>query len=145
MDKQSAENARRLGVTQENASKTTHSSAQLRPTPPDDVLREVTPIAPERRLKESGKHGLEWEGAVARAIKDQKPQGKWNRKQDLDYAGKVAATLQPNEDGIFALLSDSIALVYYPDGSASIATHMYVRNNGHGTFHAYPLRRTNND
>jgi len=87
-------------------------------------------------------HGVNWtkENAVKRAIDLDLPQGKWGNKADLDYAGKKAANLNP-EDGLidFPINPNHQCIVYYKNGTTSIPDKIRVRNNGNGSFHGFPI------
>jgi hypothetical protein len=50
-----------------------------------------------------------------------------------------AATLKAGEGGYFELPAGHKSKVHLPDGSTVPATHIWVRNNGTGTFHVHPL------
>lgn len=69
-----------------------------------------------------------------------KPEKKYmGSLDDLAFAGEKAATLKPRESGYFELPSGHSSKVHLPNGSVVDATHIWVRNNGSGTFHGYPL------
>ncbi|MEN7547374.1 hypothetical protein AAG747_05620 [Rapidithrix thailandica] len=100
-------------------------------------------LKPERGYLRGKAHGINWQksDAIKRASKPPyRPQGKWRNKKDLEYAGKQAATLSP-EDGFkdFPINPDHKSIVYYKDGSESIPDMIRVRNNGNGTFHGFPI------
>ncbi|QDX92976.1 hypothetical protein EEL30_12055 [Brevibacillus laterosporus] len=96
------------------------------------------PVRPEAAVTGSKKHGVKWKEGPARAKNEGKPQGQWN-KADLDYATEKANTLKPGESGYFDLPKGSKSIVYMPDGTTASATKMWVRNNGTGTWHGYPM------
>ncbi|WP_281635418.1 RHS repeat-associated core domain-containing protein [Flavobacterium marginilacus] len=100
--------------------------------------KEPAPLKPEAKYNGSKKHGVSWKEGLATAKKTNLPQGQWS-KSDLDFAGKKAATLKSGEGGYFELPSGSTSTVNMPDGSVKKATDIWVRNNGTGTFHGYPL------
>lgn len=52
----------------------------------------------------------------------------------------MANTLKPGESAYFNLPEDSKTIVHMPDGSTQPATQMWIRNNGTGTWHGYPMR-----
>jgi hypothetical protein len=56
------------------------------------------------------------------------------------YAAKKAATLKSGEGGWFDLPDGSKSIVYNPDGTTVNATRIWVRNNGTGTLHGYPVQ-----
>ncbi|UKS27375.1 hypothetical protein LOZ80_00005 [Paenibacillus sp. HWE-109] len=95
-------------------------------------------VRPEAAVTGSKKHGVSWKEGPARAINEGKPQGQWN-KEDLDYATTMANTLKSGESGYFDLPTGSKSIVYMPDGTTTPATKMWVRNNGTGTWHGYPM------
>jgi RHS repeat-associated protein len=94
-------------------------------------------LRPEANLTGSGKHGVKWKEALARASKEQAPQGQWSAK-DLEYATEKVSGLGPREKGWFDLPSDSTSVVVRPDGTTVRATRFWARNNGTGTWHGYP-------
>ncbi|MBL7997879.1 MAG: hypothetical protein JNL32_04490 [Candidatus Kapabacteria bacterium] len=98
-----------------------------------------TTLKPEAKYLKRGKHGLKWDEGSALAKSTGKPQGQWGSKADLDFAGNKAATLNAGEGAYFELPSGHSSIVHMPDGTTKNATHMWVRNNGTGTFHGYPL------
>ena len=81
---------------------------------------------------------MNWTEGPARAIKEGKPQGQW-AASDLDYATEMAGTLKPKESAIFDLPEGAQSVVYMPDGTVQQATRMWIRNNGTGTWHGYPM------
>jgi RHS repeat-associated protein len=95
-------------------------------------------VKPEAAVNGSKKHGVNWKEGPARAKNEGKPQGQWN-KADLDYATEKANTLKPGENGYFDLPSGSKSIIHLPDGTTVPATKMWVRNNGTGTWHGYPM------
>ncbi len=95
------------------------------------------PLKPEAKYLGSKKHGVNWKEGAATAKSLNSPEGQWS-KADLDFAAKKAATLKPGETGTFELPAGSTSKVYMPDGSVVPATHIWIRNNGTGTFHGYP-------
>jgi RHS repeat-associated protein len=95
------------------------------------------PLRPEKIYTGSKKHGIKWKEGPATAKSLGKPQGQWSQA-DLDCAGQMAATLKPGEGATFPLPEGSTSVVHLPDGSTVPATHIWVRNNGTGTFHGYP-------
>ncbi len=60
-------------------------------------------------------------------------------KSDLEFAGKQAATLKPREGQFFDLPKGSTSVIHMPDGTTKTASRIWVRNNGSGIFHGYPL------
>jgi hypothetical protein len=82
---------------------------------------------------------VNWKEGQARAIKEGKPQGKWD-KTDLDFATEKANTLEPGQSGYFDLPEGSKSIVHMPDGTVVPATKIWIRNNGTGTWHGYPMR-----
>jgi hypothetical protein len=98
------------------------------------------PLKPEAKYLGSKKHGINWKEGPATAKSANTPQGQWSKK-DLDFAAQKAATLKPGENGTFKLPNGSTSKVYMPDGSVVPATHIWIRNNGTGTFHGYPLAK----
>ncbi|MDB5105332.1 MAG: hypothetical protein JWP91_3021 [Fibrobacteres bacterium] len=96
-------------------------------------------LKPEAKYLGSKKHGIEWKEGPATANKTGIPQGQWGSKADLAHAGEQAATLKPGEGATFSLPPGSSSVVHLPDGSTVPATQMWVRNNGTGTFHGYPM------
>lgn len=95
-------------------------------------------LKPEAKYLKTGKHGINWKEGPALAKKGT-PQGQWGSKADLDFAGSKASTLKAGEGGYFELPSGHTSKVHMPDGTTMPATHIWVRNNGTGTFHGYPL------
>lgn len=67
------------------------------------------------------------------------PHGKWGNKVDLNYAGKLANTLEPSGFKDFPINVDSKSRVFHPGIDPDVATphpatHYRVRNNGDGNF-----------
>ena len=96
-------------------------------------------VKPEAAVTGSKKHGINWKEGPARAKATGNPQGQW-AKSDLDYATKMANTLKPGESAYFNLPEGFKSIVHMPDGSTQPATQMWIRNNGTGTWHGYPMR-----
>ena len=95
-------------------------------------------VKPESAVKGSKKHGVKWKEGPARAKATGTPQGQWS-ESDLDYATEKANTLKPGENGYFDLPEGSKSVVHMPDGTTQPATRMWIRNNGTGTWHGYPM------
>jgi RHS repeat-associated protein len=96
------------------------------------------PLRPEKIYTGSKKHGVNWTEGSATAKATGKPQGQW-AKGDLDFAGDMAGQLGKRQGDTFRLPTGSKSLVHTPDGGTMPATHIWVRNNGNGTFHGYPF------
>ncbi|SFF40269.1 intein C-terminal splicing region/intein N-terminal splicing region/RHS repeat-associated core domain-containing protein [Paenibacillus algorifonticola] len=94
-------------------------------------------LRPEAKYLKSGKHGVKWTEGPATAKSTGKPQGQWS-KEDLEFAGTKASTLEKGQGAWFDLPPGSTSVVHMPDGTTVPATRMWVRNNGTGTFHGYP-------
>ena len=94
-------------------------------------------LRPEKIYAGSKKHGINWTEGPATAKSLGKPQGQWSQA-DSDYGGQMASALKPGEGASFALPEGSTSVVHLPGGSTVPATHIWVRNNGTGTFHGYP-------
>jgi RHS repeat-associated protein len=95
-------------------------------------------VKPESAVSGSKKHGVNWKEGPARAKATGNPQGQW-AKSDLAYATKMANTLKPGESAYFELPKGAQSVVHMPDGTTQIATRMWIRNNGTGTWHGYPM------
>lgn len=95
-------------------------------------------LKPEAKYLKSGKHGINWKEGSSLANKG-KPQGQWGSKADLDFAGSKASTLKAGEGSYFELPAGHTSKVHMPNGTTMPATHIWIRNNGTGTFHGYPL------
>ena len=95
-------------------------------------------VKPEAAVTGSKKHGVEWKEGPARAKATGNSQGQW-AKSDLDYATQMANTLQPGDSGYFDLPEGSQSIVHMPDGTTQQATRMWIRNNGTGMWHGYPM------
>lgn len=95
-------------------------------------------VKPEAAVTGSKKHGVNWKEGPARANATGKPQGKWD-EADIPYATEKANTLQPGESAYFELPKGSLSIVYMPDGTVKNATKIWIRNNGTGTWHGYPM------
>ena len=95
-------------------------------------------VKPEAAVQGSKKHGVNWNEGPARANSTGKPQGQW-AKSDLDYATEMANTLPPGESGYFNLPEGAESIVHMPDGTTIPATRAWIRNNGTGTWHGYPM------
>lgn len=92
---------------------------------------------PEAAVMGSKKHGVDWKEGPARAIKENKPQGQW-ALSDIDYATKMANTLEAGRGGYFDLPKGSTSIVHMPDGTTVNATRFWIKNNG-VTWHGYPI------
>lgn len=95
-------------------------------------------VKPEAAVEGSKKHGVNWKEGSARAIATGKPQGQW-ALEDLNFATEKANTLKPHESGTFDLPEGSKSIVHMPDGTIKHATKFWIRNNGTGTWHGYPM------
>lgn len=95
------------------------------------------PLRPETIYLGNKKHGINWKQGPATAKSLRTPQGQWTQK-DFDFAAEKAATLKPGEGQWFPLPEGSTSVVHMPDGTTVKAIHIWVRNNGSGTFHGYP-------
>ncbi len=93
----------------------------------------------ERKLYNSGKHGIKWKEGPARARAENLPQGQFGNEQDIDFAVKMAQTLGPNKEWIFRLPEGNSSVVHLPDGGIAPATHVFVKTYPNGKVHAYPL------
>jgi hypothetical protein len=93
----------------------------------------------------SKKHGIHWTEGRSLAMRPDPrtgkltPQGQWGSKADLEFAGRKAATLKPGEDAYFGLPKGHSSYVWRTDGTKVPANRIWVRNNGSGTFHGYPV------
>lgn len=99
---------------------------------------EPTTLRPEAKYLSSGKHGIHWKEGPSLAKGLNKSQGQWGSVNDLEYAGKKAATLAPRQSGWFDLPEGHTSVVHRPDGTTVAARRFFVKNNGTGTFHGYP-------
>lgn len=98
-------------------------------------------IRPEAGYLKGKKHVIKWEEGPARAQKDQKPQGQWGSKKDLDFASEKAKGFDKSDNfQDFKLPEDHSSVVHMPDGSTVPATHIRIKNYGSGIFHGYPVR-----
>ena len=97
-------------------------------------------VRPEAGLTGSRKHGVNWTEGPARARSTGNPQGQW-AESDLEYATNMANSLEPGQSAYFDLPEGSESIVHMPDGSVVNANSIWVRNNGTGTWHGYPLVR----
>ena len=79
-----------------------------------------------------------WKEGPARAKATGNPQGQW-AKSDLDFATEKANSLGPGESGYFNFPENSESIVHLPDGTIQKATKIWIRNNGTGTWHGYPM------
>ena len=95
-------------------------------------------IRPEAAVTGSKKHGVNWKEGLARAKATGNPQGQW-AESDLDFATEMANTLNAGESAYFDLPKGSRSIVYMPDGTMKPATRIWIRNNGTGTWHGYPM------
>jgi hypothetical protein len=129
------------GTDEPTESTTNESPSQGTSETPSDPPR----LEPEEGYRDSKKHGINWTQGKAQANNPNPktgkkvPQGQWGSEEDLKYAGEKAATLEPGKGDYFPLPEGSKSIVHMPDGSTKPATHIWVRNNGTGTFHGYPL------
>ena len=95
-------------------------------------------VKPEKAVTGSKKHGVNWNEGPARAKATGNPQGQWV-KGDLDFATEKVNTLKPGESAYFDLPANSQSIVHTPDGTTVKATKIWIRNNGTGTWHGYPM------
>ena len=95
-------------------------------------------VKPEAAVKGSKKHGVNWKEGPARAKATGNPQGQW-ASEDLNYATEMANSLKSGESGYFDLPEGSKSIVHMPDGTTKPATRFWIRNNGTGTWHGYPM------
>jgi hypothetical protein len=103
------------------------------------------PLRPEKGYLGGKKHGIKWQEGKSLATRPDKdgnltPQGQWGSKADLDWAGQQAATLKPGERRFFDLPEGHSSIEWGVDGISRPALRAWLRNNGTGTFHGYPLR-----
>ena len=96
-------------------------------------------VRPEAAVTGSKKHGINWKEGLARAKATGNPQGQW-AESDLDFATEMANTLGAGESAYFDLPKGSKSIVYMPDGTMKPATRIWIRNNGTGTWHGYPMQ-----
>jgi RHS repeat-associated protein len=113
-----------------------------------EIIIRNKPLEPEKGYRGSKKHGINWTEGKALAKSPNKngvkiPQGQWGSEADLMYAGEKAATLPKRGYDTFELPEGHSSKVYLPDGRTVDATHIWVRNNGDGTFHGFPIYRPN--
>ncbi len=95
-------------------------------------------VRPESGITGRKKHGVNWTEGPARAKSTGTPQGQW-AQSDLEYATEMANKLLPGESRYFDLPEGSKSIVHMPDGTTQYATRMWIRNNGTGTWHGYPM------
>ncbi|EAD0635525.1 hypothetical protein NU07_11540 [Listeria monocytogenes] len=95
-------------------------------------------VKPEAAATGSKKHGVKWKEGPARAMATGKAQGQWG-KEDLDFATEKANTLGAGESAYFELPTGSTSKIHMPDGTTKPATKIWIRNNGTGTWHGYPM------
>ena len=135
-----------LGLSKKKKSRTVDAAD-------DDVLK------PEPGYLRGKRHGMATPDNEAQLKANQaardgvqpKPYGVWGSKEDLAYAGKMAATLEPGEGGgsgdfkDFDLPKGNKNKVFVPggDGKPLEADMIRVRNNGDGTFHGFPIHSSN--
>ena len=96
------------------------------------------PVKPEAAVTGSKKHGVKWKEGPARAANTNTAQGQW-AGSDLDYATQMANTLKPRESAYFNLPEGFQSIVHMPDGTTVKAARFWIRNNGTGTWHGYPM------
>lgn len=95
-------------------------------------------VKPEVAVAGSKKHGIKWKEGPARAKNTEDPQGQW-AKEDLDFATEKANTLEPGKSDCFDLPDGSKSIVHMPDETILPTTKIWIRNNGTGTWHGYPM------
>lgn len=78
---------------------------------------------------EGGGCGVSWPGL---------PQGQWAADY-LALATDAATGLTSRQAGTFPEPAGTQSVVHMPDGSTVQATQFWVRNNGTGTWHGYPM------
>jgi len=96
-------------------------------------------LRPEGGYLKGKKHALKWKEGPSFASDTGVPQGQWGSQADLEFAGRQAGTLKAGEGAYFDLPEGSASVVHRPDGTTVPASRIWVRNNGTGTFHGYPL------
>ncbi|HYO52430.1 hypothetical protein [Archangium sp.] len=111
------------------------------PTAGDSQRASTSPtrLKPESIYLGSKKHGIHWTEGSALARSSRIPQGQWGSAADLEFAGQKAATLASRQGAYFDLPPGHSSTVWRPDGTRVAARRIWVRNNGNGTFHGYPL------
>jgi hypothetical protein len=103
----------------------------------------------EQKLFGNKKHGLKWtdQDAIARAIKEGKPQGRFGSADDLDFLMGSARELATQRGGSLSKgVQEELALpfgttsrVFFPDGTSRPATHVWWKIYDSGKIHAYPI------
>lgn len=107
--------------------------------PPTREAGQPSALRPEKGYLEHGKHGIHWTEGAANAKGLRKPQGQWGSVVDLEFAAQKAATLKVREYAIFDLPKGHQSFVWRVDGTKGPANRIWVRNNGTGTFHGFPM------
>ena len=109
---------------------------------------DVKKIRAERSYFGSKKHGINWsdQDAIARAIKNNTPQGRFGSIAEIRYVEDQIRRLGTTgrvKSGIkepIELPIGNTSKVFYPDGTSKLATHVWVRvNEVSGTIHMYPI------
>ncbi|WP_437729231.1 eCIS core domain-containing protein [Sorangium sp. So ce861] len=95
-------------------------------------------VYPEQNLLGSGKHGLQWTEARARAVDTGNPQGQFASVDDINYAVRVGSRIGRGNEGMFPLPPNSRSWVVFPDGSVVRATRVFVKVRTSGVIHAIP-------
>ena len=93
----------------------------------------------ERKLRESGKHGVDWTEGTARAKSTGIAQGQFGSQADVDFAVAKGNELGLGKTGIFDLPGGHTSVVHMPDGTVRPASKVFVKVYPSGKVHAYPL------
>ncbi len=113
-------------------------------------LSGVKPLQPENIYKGGGKHGIKMQknDGIMWAKKPTElsppraplPIGKWGNKEDLEYAGKIAATFKDNDIHDVPINAGNNSIVYYHDGTESKPDRIRIRKNKNNKFfHGFPI------
>jgi hypothetical protein len=110
------------------------TKAATSPPPKGDIYA-------EEDLYGSGKHGLKWTEAKARAINDDQPQGQFTRAADIEFAVRCGQDLGKGNTGFYALPTNHGCVVHLVAGGTVPAEILFVKVYENGKVHSYPARK----
>lgn len=99
-------------------------------------------LAPEPGYLKGKKHGIKMsDNEVQQWLSrgNGNPLGQWGSKEDLVYAGVMAAQLEVGGFMDFPINEGNESIVHNPDGTTSKPDMIRVRRNPNGTFHGFPI------
>jgi hypothetical protein len=94
----------------------------------------------EAALYGSKKHGLKWKEGPARAKNDNKDQGQFGSRADIEWVVLKSYELEPGTDDFFDLPPIHSSFVHLAEGGTAPATKVFIKVYPSGKVHAYPVR-----